>query len=79
MLDPEDKKKINELFTDWLDIKEQRKALTSSNKEIVEEASMILDTKPKMVNKLFAFLEKKAEDGIDELDEINELAAEMEV
>lgn len=78
MLDPTDKKKINELFSDWLEIKEQRKGLTASNKEIIEEAAMILDTKSQRVNKLFSFLEKKMEDGIDELDEINELAAQVE-
>lgn len=78
VVDPHDKKKVKELFSSWLDIREQRKQLNDSNKEIVNDTAEILNVKAKTVNKLFAFLKQKHEGGEDELDTLLDLASSIE-
>jgi len=78
MLDTNDKKLVQDLFADWDEIQDQRKELNESSKEITKKVAEVLDTKATVVNKLFRFLRKKQEDGQDELDVLNELAAEVE-
>lgn len=74
VLDPSDKKRVKEIFSDWLDIGEQRKQLNETNKEITKEASDILNVKTKTVNKFFNFLKQKQDGGDDELDTLLEIS-----
>jgi len=78
MLDVSDKKLVKELFSDWLEIQDQRKQLNQDNKEILEKASEVLESNKTMTNKLFAFLKKRVEDGEDQLDTLTTLAMEIE-
>jgi hypothetical protein len=78
VVDPHDKKKVKELFSSWLDIREQRKQLNDSNKEIVNDTAEILNVKAKTVNKLFTFLKQKHDGGEDELDTLLDLASSIE-
>lgn len=78
VIDPHDKKKVKELFSSWLDIREQRKQLNDSNKDVVKDAADILNVQAKTVNKLFAFLKQKHDGGEDELDTLLDIAASIE-
>jgi len=78
MLDPETKKKVKACFSEWLEVQDQRKSLSETNKDLLKEVASDLNTKPKLVNNLFKYLKKKFEEGSDELDQLSELFLEME-
>lgn len=78
MLDVSDKKLVKELFSDWLEVQDQRKQLNATNKEILEKASEVLESDKTTTNKLFSFLKKRVEDGEDQLDKLTTLAMEIE-
>lgn len=78
MLDVSDKKLVKELFSDWLEIQDQRKQLNQTNKEVLDKVSEVLETDKTTANKLFSFLKKRVEDGNDELDKLTTLAMEIE-
>lgn len=68
MLDPEEKKAVQENFAGWLEIQDQRKELNSENSTIVENTASILGVSKTTINKFFKILKKKQEDGEDELE-----------
>jgi len=72
------KQELKSHFNSWLEIKDSRKTLSAENKDVIDDAANILECKPAMVTKLFNFKEKKMEDGLDELDELNELSLMFE-
>ena len=78
MLDVSDKKLVKELFSDWLELQDQRKQINQANKEILEKASEVLEANKTMTNKLFTFLKKRVEEGEDQLDTLTTLAMEIE-
>lgn len=78
VLDQSDKKKVKEIFSNWLEIGEQRKQLNESNKEFTKEAADILNVKPKTITKLFNFLRQKHDGEDDELDVLLDIAASIE-
>lgn len=78
MLDVSDKKLVKELFSDWLEIQDQRKQLNQVNKETLEKVASVLDVNKTTANKLFGFMRKRVEDGNDELDTIVTLAVSIE-
>lgn len=77
VLDPEEKKIVQSDFQSWLEVQDRRKELTSENKEIVENSARVLNVKNAMVTKLFKVLQKKMEDGEDELEDLYELVGEV--
>ncbi len=77
VLDPEEKKIVQSDFQSWLEVQDRRKELTAENKEIVENSARILNVKNNMVTKLFKVLQKKQEDGDDELEDLYELVGEV--
>lgn len=79
IIDPNDKSRFKGLFSNWVEVGEQRKALNDANKEIVKEVSDILNVKAKTVNKLFRFLKEKQDNGDDELDLIIEITNSLGV
>ena len=78
-LDPAEKKEVQSAFQSWLEIQDTRKELTQENKAVVEGAAQILGKKNKVVTKLFAALKQKMDNGEDELQEVYDVMAEMEV
>lgn len=78
VIDSHDKTRIKELFSNWLEVKEQRKQLNETSKEVTKEASDILNVKTKTVTKLFNFLQQKHDGGEDELDTLLEIASSIE-
>jgi len=74
-LNDDDKQRVKHLFNNWLELKDSKKSLTAEQKDLVTEASDILESKKGLVSKLFSFLEKKLENGEDELDELSEIAS----
>jgi uncharacterized coiled-coil DUF342 family protein len=78
IIDQHDKKRVKELFSNWLDIRDQRQQLNDTNKDVVKEVADILNVQSKTVNKLFAFLKQKQDNGDDELDTLLDLAASIE-
>lgn len=79
IIDPHDKSKFKELFSSWLEIGDQRKALNDANKEITKEVADMLNVKAKTVSKLFRFLKDKHDSGDDELDVIIEITSSLGV
>lgn len=77
MLDPEEKKRVQENFSSWLEIQDRRKELTDENNAIVEDTASILDVKKASINKFFKILKKKQEDGEDELEELHTMMEEV--
>ena len=77
MLDVSDKKRDKEIFSDYLDSLEARRQINDGIKEFREEAATILECKEAKITQLFNFMRKKLEDGVDELDEFNELMSEL--
>lgn len=78
MLDPSDKKKIQENFSAWLEIQDQRSALQEENSAVVANSAELLGVKKPMITKLFKLLKKKTEDGSDEIGELFELMEQVE-
>lgn len=77
MLDPEEKKRVQENFSSWLEIQDRRKELTDENNAIVEDTASILDVKKSSINKFFKILKKKQENGEDELEELHTMMEEV--
>ena len=77
MIDPSAKKRVKEIFSDWLDINDTRKELTRSANDLRKEASDILSIKNTKVTKLFNFMKKMYEDGDDELGELVDIIEEI--
>ena len=77
-MDDGSKKRVKALFDAYLDLLENRKDLNDQIKDIIDEASQLSSKSKILVRKTFSFLKKKLESGDDELDEIAELAIEME-
>lgn len=78
MIDVSDKKMIKEIFSEYLDIQDQRKELNVVNKEIMEKAASILEVPKTTVTKLFNFHRKRVENGEDELDVLVNLSLEIQ-
>lgn len=78
MIDPGDKKRIKELFTEHLDLIENREEATKQLNDIKKEAAIILDVKPPTITKLFRYLRKLLQEGSDEIGELKELIDEIQ-
>lgn len=78
VIDPNDKKKVKEMFATWLENKDQVKEINENNKEVTKDTAEILNVKVKTVNKLFNFLKAKHEGGEDELETLLEIASSVE-
>lgn len=77
-LDPEERKAVITNFQAWLEIQDRRKELSEENKDIVSAAANLLGQKATIVGKLFKIMKKKAEDGEDELEDLYNLASDIE-
>lgn len=78
MADEATKKRLKAIFDDWMEIEDQKKELSASSKQVLEEASQILDKKKTIVGKVFRFMKKRVEDGIDEIDMITDVMSQIE-
>jgi uncharacterized protein (UPF0335 family) len=77
-MDDGSKKRVKVLFDAYLDLLENRGDLNDQIKDIIDEAATLSGKNKTLVRKVFTFLRKKFESGDDELDDITELAMEME-
>jgi hypothetical protein len=77
MLDIEDKKKVKEIFSDWLEIQDTRKNLIKNANELRKEVADILSVKETKITKMFYHMKKLYEEGDDELSEIQDLINEI--
>lgn len=77
MIDPSTKKRIKEIFSDWLEIQDNRKELTRNANDLRKEAADILSIKITKITKLFNFMRKLYEDGDDELSELVDIIEEI--
>ena len=77
-LDPGTKKVVTEGLANWMEIQDRRKELSAENSQIVETVANALNVKKPVVSKMFKVLRRKMEDGENELDELNDLIAEVE-
>ena len=77
-MDDGSKKRVKALFDSYLDLLENRSDINEQIKDIIEEVSQLSGKNKTLVRKTFSFMKKKYESGDDELDDITELALEME-
>ena len=77
-MDDGSKKRVKALFDAYLDLLENRTDLNDQIKDIIDEAATLSGKSKTLVRKTFTFMKKKFESGDDELDDITELAMEME-
>ena len=68
-----DTKRLKEIFSEYLDLLDERKNLNEQIKELVDEAERISGYKKKIIRKAFAFLKKQYENGDDEFDDVASL------
>ncbi len=78
MLDEVDKKRLKENYASWEEIQNRRKELSTEEKALKEDTAQILDTNATKVGKLFKIIQKKIDDGVDEVDELQELLVQFE-
>lgn len=76
-LGEDEKKRVKAIFSEFLDIEEQKRQLLDSQKDLKEEVSQILSLKKGLVSKLFSFLKKKYENGENELEQIYEVVEQL--
>lgn len=77
-LDPGTKKLVTEGLSNWMEIQDRRKELSAENSQVIETVASALNVKKPVVTKMFKVLRRKMEDGENELDELNDLIAEVE-
>ena len=77
-MDDGSKKRVKALFDAYIDLLENRGDINDQIKDIIDEAAQLSGKQKTLVRKTFNFMRKKAESGDDELDDITELAMEME-
>jgi hypothetical protein len=77
MIEPSDKKRVKEIFSDWMELQDTRKELTTNGNDLRKEAASLLQVKPEKVTKLFNFMRKIYEEGDDELETLSTLISEI--
>ena len=77
-LDPEERKSVIANFQSWLEVQDRRKELSDENKDLVSATSSLLGQKTTIINKLFKIMQKKAENGEDELEDLYNLVNDIE-
>ena len=77
-MDDGSKKRVKALFDSYLDLLENRGDINDQIKDVIDEAAQLSGKSKTLVRKTFTFMRKKYESGDDELDDITELAMEME-
>ena len=70
MLPKESIDRIKGLFSDWLDLNDAKKVITSQMNELIGSAAEAGGVKRTVMRKAFSFIKTKKERSIDELDEI---------
>lgn len=78
MIDPNDKKKVQECLASYIEIQDRRRELSAENKAVIEMAAGILDKKSTKVSKVFKILKLKMESGEDELTDLSDIIDEFE-
>ena len=77
MIEPSDKKRVKEIFSDWMELQDTRKELNTKGSELKKEAASILQIKQPKVTKLFNFMRKLYEEGEDELEDLSAILIEI--
>lgn len=78
MLDENGKERVKALFSEYMELLDNRKQLNDQIKELMESVAELFNVKKALVAKVFSFLKKKYEDGSDELDDIVTIFQEIE-
>lgn len=77
-INDEDKSRLKEIFSSFMDLEDQKKELGEQQKDLKDEASRILEVKKGVVSKIFGYMKKKYEKGDDELEQIYEIMEQVE-
>jgi len=78
MVDGDIKKRFYELFDDYLDLEDQKKHISESQKEIKDEMSVLLSENKTIVGKVISYLIKQRDKGENELERIYEIIEILE-
>lgn len=77
VLDPGERKRVQEDFQSWMEVQDRRKDLTNENKEIIANSAAILNVSNSDVGKVFKVLQKQMEEGENELETLYHLVEEV--
>ena len=69
-LSAEDKKKVKNLFNSWLEVQDEKKALSEAEKDTKETVKDILDCKLSQVGKLFKLMQKYYNGAAEEEEDV---------
>lgn len=69
-LSAEDKKKVKNLFNSWMEVQDEKKALSEAEKDTKETVKDILDCKLSQVGKLFKLMQKYYNGSAEEEEDI---------
>lgn len=70
MLNDQTKERIKGIFSEWIDLNDSKKEISSQMNHLITTAADIAEVKPTIMRKTFSFVKSKKEKSIDELDEI---------
>ena len=70
MLSDQAIERIKGLFSDWIELNDAKKGITSQMNELIASASDSAGVKKTIMRKVFNFIKSKKEKSVDELDEI---------
>ena len=76
-MEQDKKQRIKAIFDSYDALVEERKQLNAQLRDLIAEASDIMEVKKPHVRKTFAYMKKLNDDGDDELDVINTIFVEL--
>lgn len=73
----ETRKRVKLIFDEYVDLLESRATLNEQLRDLISEAAELSGKKKTLVRKAFSFLQKKIEDGDDQLEDIVIISEEL--
>ena len=73
----ETRKRVKLIFDEYVDLLESRATLNEQLRDLISEAAERSGKKKTLVRKAFSFLQKKIEDGDDQLEDIVIISEEL--
>jgi len=73
----ETRKRVKLIFDEYVELLEARSTLNEQVRDLISEAAELSGKKKTLVRKAFSFLQKKLEDGDDQLEDIVLISEEL--
>lgn len=73
----EERTEVKEAFDQFLEIQDRKKQLNEEAKDVIERASKYMDVDKSVARKYFNFLKTKHDKGVDQIELLKEIDAEV--